>query len=173
MISPSNISMMCWNMIFSGSLIGLAQHYITSVETPIYPRNYQYDKLRTLSFLFVILTFIVMLPLYLVDKMQMDSLKQGNAQLAINSATKFPESVVRYSRIGEALLKSNLDQPALEVARRATKFNPHAPSGWGLILVNKSASFSERSAARIKLLELDPNNQEVRQYVIENLSVSK
>ena len=55
---------------------------------------------------------------------------------------------------------------ALELGRAAAKFNPNAPSAWGLILVNNLATKEERIKAKDKLIELDPQNIEIRNFVI-------
>jgi hypothetical protein len=74
----------------------------------------------------------------------------------------FPESTLRYSRIGVELLKSNLPEQALEVGRAAVEFNPKALSAWALILANNSAPLVERELAKEKILELDPFNDDIR-----------
>ena len=56
--------------------------------------------------------------------------------------------------------------PALDLARAAVKFNPNAPSAWGLVLVNSYAPKEERLKAQQELLRLDPFNKEVRNLVI-------
>jgi hypothetical protein len=166
LISPTNISMMYWNMLFSGCLIGIARILLTKESINLQNKSKKDHYSRPVSYLLVLLIAAFMFPLFLVDKMQLDSAKLGDGNLAIKSATSYPESVVRYSRIGEALLNSKLNEAALGVARKATEFNPNAPSGWGLILVNNSAPYSERLQAKQKLIELDPTNIEVRNYII-------
>jgi hypothetical protein len=74
----------------------------------------------------------------------------------------YPESTLRYSRIGIELLKSNLPIQALEIGRAAVAFNPNALSAWALILANPSAPIEERKLAKEKILELDPYNEEIR-----------
>jgi hypothetical protein len=86
----------------------------------------------------------------------------------MKSALSYPESSVRFSRIGEALLKSNLLPQSLEIARAAVKFNPNAPASWGLILVNNSAPPEERERARKEIFRLDPFNKELRGFVIKD-----
>jgi hypothetical protein len=82
----------------------------------------------------------------------------------MKATTMYPESTVRYSVIGRELFDSGLNQQALEIARSGTKFNPNSAALWALILVNPSANNEERSAAKNKILQLDPLNMEVRNY---------
>ena len=73
----------------------------------------------------------------------------------------YPQSSIRYARIGQELIKSNLPIPALELARAAVKFNPNAISAWALLIVNNSATLEERKKAKNEILRLDPFNMEV------------
>jgi hypothetical protein len=70
---------------------------------------------------------MICFPYYNVDRMQVVSAKTGNGELAMKSAFSFPQSTVRYSRIGDAFIESNLAPQALELGRAAAKFNPNAP----------------------------------------------
>ena len=94
--------------------------------------------------------------------MQLESLNTGNGDLAIKSAKAFPESVVRYQRIGIELLNSGLLDQSLDVARSAVEFNPNAISGWALILANERAPLTEKIKAQTEILRLDPFNYEIR-----------
>jgi hypothetical protein len=73
----------------------------------------------------------------------------------------YPESVSKYNLIGQELLRSNLPILALDVARSAIEFNPNAPSAWGLVLVNQSATVEDRQKAKEQILRLDPLNTQV------------
>jgi hypothetical protein len=74
----------------------------------------------------------------------------------------YPQSVVRYQRIGIKLLESNLPQQALDLGRSAVKFNPNSVSSWALILANGAAPIEERELAQREILRLDPFNSEIR-----------
>ena len=60
------------------------------------------------------------------------------------------------------LLKSNLPEQALEVARSAIKFNPNAITAWSLIYMNPNATENERNRALSEILRLDPNNKQLQ-----------
>jgi hypothetical protein len=83
----------------------------------------------------------------------------------MKAATSYPESTVRYSLIGQELLKSGLTQQSLELARAGIKFNPYSPGLWALILVNPNAQKGERLEAKERILELDPLNVEVQNFI--------
>jgi hypothetical protein len=114
--------------------------------------------------LLVVFGLIIYYPVFNTDRLQMQAMSTRNGDLAILSAQKFPESVLRYSVITRELLDSQLPQQALEVARSAVKFNPNSPNLWSLILINPSASVDERQKAKSKILKLDPLNKEVLNY---------
>ena len=166
LISPQNISMMGWNALITGSLIGLTRIESNSGKSVLVVQNTNYKLTKPFSSLLILIGAIIIYPYFNVDRQQLQSARTGNGNLAILSAKSFPESTVRYSRIGEELLKSNLGPQALEIARSAIDFNPHAPSAWGLLLVNNFASFEERSKAQRELIKLDPNNLEIRNFII-------
>ena len=92
-------------------------------------------------------------------------MQTGDANLVMRATTSYPESTVRYSLIGQELLKSGLSQQSLELTRTGIKFNPHSAGLWALILVNPNAQKSERLEAKARILELDPLNMEVQNFI--------
>lgn len=166
LISPANIAMLTWNAVISGSLIGLYLQQTNSGFDIINSIGSRLSYIRPFSYLLLIIGFVIFYPLYKVDNMQVIANKTGNANLAIQSAKSYPESVIRYSRIGQDLLKSNLLPEALDLARAAVKFNPNAPSAWGLILVNTAAPLEERVRAKNEILRLDPFNKDLKGFSI-------
>jgi O-antigen ligase len=164
LISPANISMLVWNSILSGSIIGLCSRDFLNVEKK--PKKLNFSFANPFSSFLLIIALMVMYPYFKVDKMQQDSATLGSVELAILSAISYPESTIRYSRIGQVLIESNLAPQALEIGRAAAKFNPNAPSAWGLILVNNLAPREERIKAKNQLIRLDPRNEEIRRLVI-------
>lgn len=166
MISPATITLLTWNAIILGSIVGLNMKIkITSLKSPnLNPNNNLLAKPLGVFLLFI--SFLITFPYFNVDKMQQDSARLGDANLAIKSARSFPESTVRYSRIGQALISANLAPQALEIGRAAAQFNPNAASAWGLILVNNLGTKEERNNALAQLQRLDPTNSELRQFVI-------
>ena len=169
LISPANISMLTWNAIISGSLIGLYLKQATPGKDLSEIGSDKFSYVRPFSYLLLIFGFVISYPLYKVDHMQLTANKTGNANLAIQSALSYPESVIRYSRIGQDLLKSNLLPQALEIGRAAVEFNPNAPSLWGLILVNTMAPIEERTRAKNEILRLDPFNKELKGFSDDEL----
>lgn len=159
LINPGSIPLMTWNSLISGFLIGL-----TISEASKSPTNERSNKplIKPLSYFLLFVSLIIIYPLFKSDKASLDSLKKSDANLAIIAAQMYPESTLRYSRIGIELLKSNLPIQALEIGRAAVSFNPNALSAWALILANASAPLEERILAKEKILELDPYNEEIR-----------
>ena len=162
MISPMNISLVLWQVVISGSIIGLAK---SKVEIPILiTKEKSYFGVKSLSSLAVVFGILVSVPYFNVDRLQLLSMKTGNGDLAMKSTKMFPESVVRYSTMSRDLLNSGLQVQSLELARSAVKFNANSPALWVLILINPSAPLTERKEAQVKILELDPLNKQVMDY---------
>ena len=166
LISPANISMLIWNAILSGTLLGIYRESNILEVKNINKKSNILDLTKPFSLFLLLGSLFISYPYFNVDKMQSDSAKNGDGNLAMKSALSFPESTVRYSRIANAFIESNLAAPALELGRAAAKFNPNAPSAWGLILVNNTGTKEERIKAKNTLIKLDPQNKEIREIII-------
>lgn len=163
-ISPASISTLTWNFIICGSLIGLS---IGKSNTNGSKSLKSIRLSKVSSFSLLLLSILVTYPLFNTDRLALQSIRTGDGNLAIVAAKSYPESVIRYSRIGITLLNSGLYPQSLDVARSAVKFNSNAVSAWILILVNESAPIRERQQAKNEILRLDPFNKEVKNFVLE------
>jgi hypothetical protein len=161
-VSPGSLASMFWNALISGAIIGLAASVSSDSLETSQNKSVRYKMLP--SVLLAALGFTCLLPLFNTDRIQLLGMQKGDANLVMKSTTSFPESTVRYSLIGQELFKSGLNVQALEVARSGVDFNPNSASLWALILVNPSASLEERNNAKSKILELDPLNQDIRNF---------
>ena len=166
-ISPGNLSMMMWNSILTGTLIGVSVLTTSNLEELVPVKKQVIAKTRIYSFSFVIVAFLIIYPLYKTDHQQMKAMNTGNGDLAISAAKQYPESVLRYQIITRELLNSNLPTQALDLARSAVKFNPNSANLWALIVINPTASLEERVEAKAEILKLDPLNKEVKDFVIK------
>ena len=110
------------------------------------------------------LGFILMFPMFNTDRLQLLGMQNGDGNLVIKASMSFPESTVRYAQIGNELLNSGLTQQALELSRSAVEFNPQSAGLWALIMINPNATMEERLSAKKIILELDPLNNEVKNY---------
>ena len=159
LISPGTIPLILWGSIIGGSIIGLS--VLSSQDKYIQSQN-QISLFKPFGYLLLFLGLLISYPYFNVDRLQLKSLNTQDATLALKSAQAYPESVLRYSRIGVKLLESGLPNQALEVGRAAVKFNPNAVSAWALILANSTAPIEERKKAQQEILRLDPFNDEIR-----------
>jgi hypothetical protein len=157
-ISPVTIPLLLLGSLLNGTIIGLSVWGISTRHNPPISRLNSINPFRYFL-LFVGLLFIY--PYFNVDRLQLHSLKTSDGALAIVSAKSYPESSLRYQRIGNALLESNLLPQSLEVGRSAVEFNPNSISAWGLILANNTATIEERRLAVKEILRLDPYNSDV------------
>ena len=163
-ISPANISMLLWNFIFCGYLIGLAANLSPSTSLKSTNNVTNQDMTKPFSYLFLIFAIIIMYPWYNSDKIAWKANQTGDGLLAIKAAKMYPESSVRYSRIGLALYSSKLFDQSLDVARSAVEFNPRSIQAWFLILANEKAPIAERKKAKEQVLILDPFNKEANEF---------
>jgi len=105
-----------------------------------------------------------MYPMYNADKIAWSTKKTGDALVAIKDAKMYPESSLRYFRIGMELYNSKLLEASLDIGRSAVKFNPNAVSAWFLILINETAPIEERRIAREQIVRLDPLGTDVDNF---------
>jgi O-antigen ligase len=166
LISPISIPILIWSSIISGSIIGVYSSTFnkTNVETnSVSPAT---ARLQKTSIGLLVVSLVVLYPVFNVDRLQFNAMKNGDGDLAVSSTKKFPESVVRYSIMTRELLKSGLNVQALDLARSAVKFNPNSPALWVLIMVNPTAPIEERILAKQKMQQLDPLNQDIVNFEI-------
>jgi len=158
MISPGTIPLLLLGFLLNGTIIGLSVWGLSNRYNSPTSRT---NLLKPYNYFLFFIAILVIYPYFNVDRMQLKSLKTGDGLLAIVSARAYPESSLRYQRIGNALLESNLLPQSLEVGRSAVEFNSNSISAWGLILANPSATIEERRRAIEEILRIDPFNTEV------------
>ena len=167
LISPGTIPLMLWNMVISGFFIGVSLNVKSlELEQAIISKQPKLKNFNTNSIVLVLIGFFVIYPYFNADRMFLKSINTGDAFLAVKSATIYPESVTRYTKVGVMLLESKLPDQALEVGRSAVKFNPNSSYSWLIILANNKASYSERTKAKAEILRLDPYNTEIKSVEI-------
>lgn len=87
----------------------------------------------------------------------------GNSIKAVSDAVdKFPKSSISYSRTLKILMQNNISIEALDMARKAEKFNPRSYTPYFIYLVSPLTSPQEKSNAFDNLIKLDPNNLQLR-----------
>jgi hypothetical protein len=168
-INTQTISFLTWNALISGAAIGIYGS-LPSLAQDSSGLNHRSDKKNfsiIQNFLFLIVGIIIMFPFFNTDRLMIKAGNTGNGDLLIQAATSFPQSVTKYSQASRALLDSGLPAPALYLAQKAVEFNPNAVSLWALILINPSASLEDRQASKERILELDPLNKEVKNFIIK------
>jgi O-antigen ligase len=161
LISPICIPLIAWNLVISGSVIGLAALSLQQSKTGGIKKV---PQLKLSSVFMVLLGVLIIFPYVNTDRQQLNAMNNGDGNLAIKVAKMYPESVVRYYTLSRALFDSGLPIPALDIARSAVAFNPNSAALWSLIVANQTAPLEERKAAYYKLLKLDPLNQEIINY---------
>jgi O-antigen ligase len=159
-ISPGNIVLFTWNFMISGAVIGF--HLLKNDENSALNIKRSNSSNSVASISLLIVTLLITYPLFRTDRVLLEGLNTQNGNLIIESTTLYPRSESRNNLVGLELLKSNLLPQSLEVAKRATQWNPNAVSGWGLIVANPIATNEEREFARLQILRLDPLNKEAK-----------
>jgi O-antigen ligase len=161
-ISPGSLVTMFWNALISGAIIGQAASLSSNSNEISEASKNSLGNIP--GVLLGIIGLSILFPLFNTDRIQLTGMQNKDANLVMKAVTSYPESTVRYSLIGQELLNSGLTVQALEVARSGVKFNSHSAGLWALILINPSATLEERNNAKVKILELDPLNKEVRNF---------
>lgn len=169
LINPGSISLILWIFIITGFFVGIqadrSRNKIEKIERNSLSKSIDYFK--PLSYLFIIISVIITFPLYKADHEMSKAFKIGDADLAVKAAKLFPESTVRYNKVGQELTASQLWPQALDIGRSASNFNNKSVTAWLIILANQTAPLDERKYAKERILELDPFNDEIRKLTIE------
>ena len=168
-ISPAAIPTLVWNFIICGIFVGLSNSISPSTETieknlMKKSSNQQKISLNASGIVSVVLAFLLTFPLFNADRLARQADTKKDALLAVRAAKTYPESVVRYNRLGAALYGDRLYDLSLDIGRSAVKFNPNSYQTWILILLNPSATIEERSKAKEALMLIDPHNKVIKNY---------
>ena len=168
-INTQTITFISWNALISGAIIGMTKGVIQHPESnPSYAEDLKSkNRVNLYSVVLVIAGLIFMFPYFNSDRLIVKASNTGNGDLLVKAATSYPQSSTKYSQASQALLESGLPVPSLFLAQKGVQFNPNSVSLWALILVNQNASVADRQSARLKILELDPFNKEVKNFVIQ------
>jgi len=166
-ISPASISLLVINAMSSGLAIGLSV-----VKGPENLGNNQKSQILKDSSLipsgfFVLIATIIMIPYFNSDRAFLNALNSGNANLLVESTQMFPQSTQKYTIASRLLLESKVYDQSLKVAKLAIQFNPKNISPWAQIILNPLTTFEEKSKAQSELINLDPNNEYLKNLVIE------
>ena len=166
-ISPGSISLMIFNSIVTGSLIGISQFQNLPSAIP----NTTSKKLQTnrgvLNIFFALLAILFIFPYFNSDRIYLNALNSRNGDLLVATSKAYPESTLRYSTSSRLLLESKLYEQSLDVARSAIEFNPRNVSPWAHILLNPVSTLREKEMAKNMLIKLDPNNGGLKEIKIE------
>jgi O-antigen ligase len=168
-ISPAAIPTLVWNFIICGIFVGLSKSMspsTESIEKNLMKKssNQQKISLNASGIVSVVLAFFLTFPLFNADRLARQADTKKDALLAVRAAKTYPESVVRYNRLGAGLFGARLYDLSLDIGRSAVEFNPNSYQTWILILLNPSATIEERSKAKEALMLIDPNNKVIKNY---------
>ena len=157
LISPANITLLLWNFIISGFIIGIA----SGVQENFLPDEIQIrtklTSVRLGSVFLLSVVLIVMFPYFNADRLQQKADRTGDVLLAVQAAKMYPEATMRYQRIGVELLQAGFVEQSVEIGRAAVAFNPNSFYGWAFLL--SSDSTEEKNKAVSELKRLDPFNK--------------
>lgn len=167
-ISPGSISLIFWNFIISGFIIG----YNSTLENKSTHFEVKFTKLGKwlefrIPFVMALIGFIIVFPLFRNDLLLKQGIRDRNANVLMQALTSYPQSSHKYNVFVQELFKSNLLPQALEMGRAAVKFNSNSVSAWAIIFVNPEAPIAERIEAKKQILRLDPLNTEVFKYKLD------
>jgi len=167
LISPGTITLIVWGAILSGFLIGSNVKYVMDQNNIKEKEKKPKFIAQTASVCLLIVGLLIMFPLYKTDRDLKKGLALKNGDMVMSALTAYPESSVKYNVFTQEFLKSNLQPQAVDLGRKAVKFNPNSVSAWALIFVNPQAPLEERIKAREEILRLDPLNTEVFKFKLE------
>ena len=169
LINTQSITFISINALVSGAVIGMAGSLSQAAQfkTDSVVKLKNTSTVNFSSALLVIIGLIISFPFFNSDRLIVKASNTGNGDLLIKATTSYPQSVTKYSQASQALLESGLPAPSLFLAQKGVEFNPNSASLWALILVNPNAPIVDRQNAKSKILELDPFNKEVKNFIVK------
>ena len=168
-VNTQSITFISVNALISGAIIGIAGSLsqVSQFKTDAVVKSKNTTTVNFSSALLVIIGLIISFPFFNSDRLIVKASNTGNGDLLIKATTSYPQSVTKYSQASQALLESGLPAPSLFLAQKGVEFNPNSSSLWALILVNPNAPIVDRQNAKSKILELDPFNKEVKNFIVK------
>lgn len=157
LISPANITLMLWNVVITGFLVGSAAKIGPHQATHTSSIKIKSMPIRFFTALLMSGALVVSYPYFNADRLQKISAKSGDVLLAVKVAKMHPESITRYQKIGVELLQAGFVEQSVDIARSAVEFNPNSFYGWALLL--SSNSVVEKNKAVKELKRLYPYNK--------------
>jgi O-antigen ligase len=88
--------------------------------------------------------------------------QKGLPEKYITALEIFPKSTVGYSRAINLFAQAGFEDQALEISRKAIKFNERSPAAHLIIFTSPLSSEEEKVIAYRTLLELDPMNPKIK-----------
>ena len=167
LISPGTITLIVWGTILSGFIIGSNVRYVINQDSVKKIESKPKFLIQTTSACLLIAGLLTMFPLYKTDRDLKEGLASKNGDKVMSALTAYPQSSVKYNIFTQEFIKSNLLPQAVDLGRKAVKFNPNSVSAWALIFVNPQVPLEERINARDEILRLDPLNTEVFTFKLE------
>jgi O-antigen ligase len=157
LISPANISLMLWNFIITGFIVGSAAKINSHPAVDMSSIKTKNLNSGFFSILLLIAAIVISYPYFNADMLQKKSAASGDVLLAVKVAKMHPESIIRYQKIGVELLQAGFVEQSVDIARAAVKFSPNSFYGWALLL--SSNSTLEKNKAVKELKRLNPHNK--------------
>lgn len=170
LINPISIPLFTLNLILSAVIIKITGKKDTDIDMQLF--NFKSHYKSPFSFIRLLasgFSILVLVPVISADRYYLKIIVSQDFEKIEEFSSEFPESAIKYRELTKKLLLSNQFDKALNVSRRAVKFNPNDAAGWALILINSSASIEERTRARDEVFRLDPLNKQFKDYKITSL----
>jgi O-antigen ligase len=167
-ISINQLGLAIWGWVLGGAIIGYDIHY-ERVETPKIkrvprkrPEQVPANVVITGSLGLVIGVLISIWPL-VQDVSFRTALQSGDATRIVAAVNRYPGNTYFFNYAGDVLLRNNLGDQALELARKSIEMNPRDFNGWKLLISNPKLDEVELEKAIAEMKRLDPFNNTLGQ----------
>lgn len=153
LVSPTNFLFSILIFSISGLVIGSAWSKDDS------PKSIRNDLSLVLGF---ILSLVISISAISRENQILVANQKGLPEKYITALEIFPKSTVGYSRAINLFAQAGLEGQALEISRRAIKFNERNPAAHLIIFTSPLSSEDEKLIAYRTLLVLDPMNPKIK-----------
>jgi hypothetical protein len=169
-ISINQIGLAVWGWALTGLVIAYEKiSRVSSDENLKKPVAKQRKSLRDSSsstYLVGVAGFAIgvsiALPPFIADSSWRTAIKEGNVDLIIASADKWPQDSFRMANIAISLAQNKFDSQAADVARKAVAHNPDYFDSWKVLAGIPGSTPEEKIKAVAEMKRLDPRNKLIK-----------
>jgi O-antigen ligase len=174
LVSIDQIGLTVWGWLLGGLLIAYSNIVTNNSGEKNIPevkqrKNSGVEPLPARSavgiFVFTLIGGLIYFQSFLVDIKWGAAMRSGDPTQITSAALDWPRDENKLGSASFIFAQNKLELQGLDLAREGVKAFPRSTNLWRSIFQNQSASITERKLALVKMIELDPRNEELKRLL--------